>query len=92
MGKREKIIQKRKGKTDKVGGGCLFLRIKLVFELVIVVWVNFLWFLKGKSKKRREKKKKEKKGIQKRKGKTEKGGRVPTLPKKIIRGPALAHF
>ena len=84
MGKREKIIQKRKGKTDKVGGGCLFLRIKLVFELVIVVWVNFLWFLKGKSKKRREKKKKEKKGIQKRKGKTEKGGGgCQPFPKKL---------
>ena len=69
-----------------------FFTIKLVFELVIVVWVNFFWFLKGKSTKRREKKK-EKKGIQKRKGKTEKGGgRVPTLPQKILRGPTLAHL
>ena len=70
-----------------------FLRIKLVFELVIVVWVNFLWFLKGKSKKRREKKKKREKRNTKEKRKNRKGGgRVPTLPKKILRGPALAHF
>ena len=51
-------------------GDFFLLRIKLVFELEIVVWVIFVWFLKGKSKQKWEKEK----NNTKEKRKSRKGG------------------
>ena len=42
MGKRKNNTKEKKKKKKKGGGGWLFLQLKLVFEQIIVVWVNFL--------------------------------------------------